>query len=543
MSTNDGSAPERALRPEPKAAEELIVVHPPTPFGPWRAALDHEPNGATLLDLLISPHDAAALIQRLPADDLYGHVLTIGLEDCTELLAMASGEQVRAMLDSEIWVRDELSVERLDPWLTALMHAGPDVLGQRMLDLDDEVLNWILKRSVRAVVIEDPEDFNPPEAEHVTTPDGRLCVVFPEGEPRDLPVKIFLDWLMRQDTELCLNLLLGAEAALDSVLQEEAYRWRTGRMADRGYVDYYEALAIYSPPPRDAVAVRAPVEGAAPHRWIAPLVDAEARLAAAFGALPEDTLDTVQAELAYVANMALSADRVDPWDSEAQAQTLARLRAGLGLGLDALGGGDAARDAAVLAATPLALIFRHGYARMVAVRGPLAAHRKALRLGDDAVGAVDVDALRPWAQALLGERHPQRPGGTPLATPADLAEANIVAGALAELATVAQVSHGTEVGLGARIVTAFARAAVGLQGDGPLPASMLAEAHRALFTRDGAWTDLARASMTAFWSGRGGQRASVRDGVFEQLRAEVGAVRAEAVEPRFVSLLWVDAEG
>ena len=55
------------------------------------------------------------------------------------------------------------------------------------------VLTEVLKASVQVLVIEDPEDFDAPDVERVRTPDGALCICFPESAPRDLPIKIFLD--------------------------------------------------------------------------------------------------------------------------------------------------------------------------------------------------------------------------------------------------------------------------------------------------------------------------------------------------------------
>ena len=108
----------------------------------------------------------------------YTRIRTIGLADADAVLALASDEQVRGLLDSDGWDRDELKMERLDPWLNALMRCGPDVLGQKLLSLDDSILTEVLKASVQVLVIEDPEDFDAPDVEHVRTPDGALLHLF-----------------------------------------------------------------------------------------------------------------------------------------------------------------------------------------------------------------------------------------------------------------------------------------------------------------------------------------------------------------------------
>ena len=40
-------------------------------------------------------------------------------------------------------------------------------------------------------------------------------------------------------------MLVGTRGELDTELEEQAYRWRSGRMADLGFADYYEALEVY----------------------------------------------------------------------------------------------------------------------------------------------------------------------------------------------------------------------------------------------------------------------------------------------------------
>lgn len=513
----------------------------PTDLGVWRAGLDRARNGHALLDALISPADAAQLVPKLPSEDLHAFIHQIGLADCTELLSLASGKQVREILDLEVWTRDRLSVERIDPWLNALMHAGPKVLAQRLLDLDDEVLNWVVRRSVTAVVIEDPEDFQPPDTEHVVTPDGRLVVLFPDPSERDLPVKIFLDVLMRDDSALCINLLLGASAALDSTLEEHAYRWRSARMADRGYVDYYEALVVYAPPPTDAVDGKATPSDAQhrdPHRWLAPIVEAEDRLMAAFSALDPEILAEVHDELGYVANMILSADRLDPWDFDAQAVSLQRLQAGLVLGLDVLGGGDPERDAAVLCDHPLSLVFRHGYARMVAAARPARAVRRALRTEADPVGAVDLADLHGWAEALVADRHPRKPDGSPLASADDLRLATQAATRIAALVSAAGDDRPTETGLATWLTTRLALHLMGRDAEPAIPADALEAAHRALFSAPGELSPEARAEGFVWWADRGAD-PEVLPVLLDEIVHELGQVRPEALEPRFARLFRV----
>lgn len=508
----------------------------PTDLGAWRAELQHARSGRALLDALLSPHDAGRLVSRLPVEDLHLYVRQIGLADAPELLALASGEQVRGILDAEIWEGDRPTTERLDPWLGALMHAGPLVMYRRLLEVDDALLNWIVRRSVRVQTLDDPEDFDPPDVEHVVTPDGRLCVCFPESAERDMPVKLFLDMLMRDDPAFCINLLVFAEAALDSVLEEDAFRWRSGRMADRGYVDPVEALAIYAPPPPlNSEQTGASDQVRAASRFVAPVVDAEARLAAAFDVMDADDREPARASLAYASNMALSADRVELWDLEAQEAVLKRVRAGLVLGLDRLAGpgADARADAEVLGSTPMAVTFRVGYQRMQAAVAPL---RKALSAGWLAgpagrLDGLDLPRVRSFAEALAA-RHPALPNGAPPRDADGLARMATAATLLAELGRVA-AERPREIGIGAWLFTRFARDVAGLDAVGPLPADRADAVIDALFA-DGALRPEARSAAEAWWTRLGGTRADALAVLLDEAVRQLGRP-----SDRPTTLLWV----
>ncbi|MEZ4472737.1 MAG: DUF6178 family protein [bacterium] len=506
-----------ALRPAPRER-----------FAAWRTTLERARSGSELLDAFISPADAPHLVPMLPVEDLHRAIHRIGLEDAVDILAMASGEQVQGLLDTEIWEGDELSSDRADPWLQALMAAGPDVLGRRLIDLDDELLNWLMRRSVQVIVVEEPDDFDPPDVEHVLTPDGRICICFPDPGERDLPVKIFMDWLMRTAPVYCIDLLIGSSAALDSSLQEDALRWRSGRLADRGYVDFYDALAIYAPPPAAPATPAATDDGPAPRHWLASLVDPEARLAAALERVAPDAAERLIAQLGYAANMALSADRREPWDLDGQAETLQRLRAGIVLGLDALGGAgaDPAADAELLLRLGPSVVFRNGYARMLAAAEPLRQRslRPRLRRGDDPVGAFDVPTWHAWAAGLCG-RHPACADGSPIG-PGQWIKAAAWARMLASLARVAGDERPAEVGVGAWLATGLARAVLGLDGFGPLPLDRFPEALAALFA-EGRLRPEARARAATWW-------ADVGDGQEETLACLLVAFTAQAasVDPR-----------
>ena len=247
------------------------------------------------------------------------------------------------------------------------------------------------------------------------------------------------------------RLLVGIRAESDAEMEEAAYRWRSGRMADLGFADFHEALAVYQE--LDPTSVRidaAPANSPRPRgesledaRARLPLVMAErleaktpfARAVAGLGS-PEEIADTHFA-LVALANRVLSADRVSPGDDEAVRKVLERVSATLDLAIEFLARGKAEREVAAVRGVPLQILHRLGFSLIGKVRRlAVALVRKnpfaVLRPSIDVFEAEDADILaslsrpRPFFPRILEE--PPDPGERPFATLADLSAATSAVG-------------------------------------------------------------------------------------------------------------------
>lgn len=379
----------------------------------FKTAIQNAKDGRQMLARLTDHPNANELIPQLSVDDLYLCLQMVGVEDSETVLALATGAQVQGLVDIDGWQRDKILPERVQPWLQALMRAGPEVLTRRMLDLDDALLMFLVHHHVDAYMIEDPDDFEPPSERYVFTPDRQTCLVFKTDDDLNLPIRIFLDTLMRFDAAHCLNLLAHVNSTLMTNLEEQSFRWRAGRVADRGYIDYYDALRIYAPLPTGYAHTRPQVvEGFTPSlkskalmRWRQP----DEPLARAVRQLSHSELETFHYETALASNMALSADRVELWDTGGQHLVLQRIRKGIQLGLLLQLGTHATDEMLVqhLKARGVIELFRAGYQAtqraVTSVRR--STKRNAFRSDASALGALDLPLLETWAERL-NQRHP-----------------------------------------------------------------------------------------------------------------------------------------
>ena len=441
------------------------------PLSPFRAELG---RGRRLrrADALLAERDVEAAVRALPGDELYYVLHELGHHDAGHILAAATAEQLQVVLDFALWQRDRIGPDALAEWVEAMAHAPPERIGRWLAGLDAELVALLLRRGARIYDLTQEPPPEEPEGTFFPTPDGFFLLDVlglpgedgappSEGDEHDRAAVIIrlVDSLYRSDKDLARRLLVAATGELDSDLEETAYRWQRGRMADLGFADYYEALEVYreldlasvrigeaKPPSLRSAVAPAGADGAAlrvPTALAQRLTDLSgspfARAAQKLAA--GDEIDELRFALVALTNRVLAADRVAPGDDQTVAGALQRLAATLDLAVERLAPGDDDRAAAALRTIPLVRLFRAGVTMIGKVRrlalafvrgGPFGRRGAALAEPDDAAVLDALGRARPLYPRLLD----QPPGGgeRPFQSLADLARA----GAAVERAAAAQ---------------------------------------------------------------------------------------------------------
>lgn len=374
-----------------------------------------------ILERLLDRPDSARLVRQTPVQPLYLFLRSLGLADAGELLALCSSEQVQAFLDLDGWERDRVLPQRVFLWLAALRDLGHEKLTAHLRRLDAELLTTLLGPRLRVYELNDEDRPPPEEAEGLfyTTPDRLYLIDIvpdPEGEPdgevdRALLIRSLLEDLYRSGIDFARSIVMAARWDAGAETEERAYRFRSGRMADLGYVDYYEALKVYvlvdpaKPPPSPGqVAAHAPPPGAVPTGSARPpeptepgaapigaaglvgprsavwreLVPRLAEPDFAFGRAVAELSDEEQAkllgELLMLGNQVMAADRVELGDVEATRHCLQRVAGYLSLGLEFRqrqrepGASPAPGPGSLLRQLPILYLFRLGHSLTVQLR-------------------------------------------------------------------------------------------------------------------------------------------------------------------------------
>jgi len=99
-------------------------------------------NTETLLQRLLNAPDLAKIVPQMPPEQLHRVITTCGLEDCAEVLALVTPEQLTRILDVDVWragapgTDEQFDTDRFGLWIAVLMEAGPTVAAEKVMGLD-----------------------------------------------------------------------------------------------------------------------------------------------------------------------------------------------------------------------------------------------------------------------------------------------------------------------------------------------------------------------------------------------------------------------
>ena len=413
------------------------------PLSRFRASLTR-PRGVRRMDALLEAADPAAAVAALSVPDFYFLIKEVGLADADDLVALATPDQIRGCLDLEIWDRDRVQLEAIAPWLTSLLEAGFEKVAEIWSGLDSELRALFIART--AIIVDHSLGEELPDDEErptFTTPDTFFTVIVTaEREDEVRLVYRLIDDLYRSDQQLARHTLLTARSELLSELEETSYRWRSGRMADLGYADFYQALEVFRPIDPDSVrldeatAETADTASEEPRASGLPAPVAEPIAGTFLARALEQVTDAAEAErleaaLIHLVNRVLSALRIRPGDEEAVRPATGAAAATLSIGLESLCGGRLERAPAALAAVSLTRLHRLGHSlvlrlgRMARLLAP-----RALTAGEPSVSVLEA-LLRPRPLFPTVLDDPPGASGRPFR---DLADLRTVAGHLTDLA-------------------------------------------------------------------------------------------------------------
>jgi hypothetical protein len=417
--------------------------------------------------------DASSLVPELPAQGFVRVARRLQQEHRLDLvLAHATPDQITSLLDLDAWVHDRLIVTRARMWLLAIAELYSGVgkprgaLVELMYGMDPEI--WTLALGVDTQVMDlDPHDDGARDEAHDRlahlltwdSPDGFFVVGVPDDENGRMALAT-IDHVYSDDLAEGRKLLLSIQSMLEGQIEEDLLRWRSGRLADLGFVEWEEAMKLFRPydhraaaeePARDFAYLKRENEALTPVTWVS-----AGLLRRVMNRLDDAEHGVRSREFLLLVAEVMAAQRFPAGDERLQERAIDQTQSTVSLGLELLlthappshappelsGPSDPeAFLAERVRAIGLRDVFRVGYGALDKLRKAVAALQRTARVSLTAPGSL-LD--RPWGPAIaaLGRWYPEVPisasskGTRPLRTFADVREATrfvAEAGALARL--------------------------------------------------------------------------------------------------------------
>ncbi|MBK7858650.1 MAG: hypothetical protein IPJ65_08520 [Archangiaceae bacterium] len=303
------------------------------------------------LDAMMEEVDGRALVSSLPAEDVYGTIVDVGLNDSTEVVQLATPEQFRTFVDLAAWSRDRMDPIEVLHWLRAGRGDDEEEYLHKLKALDIEIVELLFKKLVTLYDLEEDPDANP-EGITIETPEGKWLVELSLDGADGVALRQLTMDLMAQSPFELSRFLEAVRWETTAELEETAYQFRSARLADLGFPPMEEAVKLFAwvDPAKYAPAKAAPA-----------LATQESFVAAAFAGLDAHERNVLEAQVRYLVNSALVAEGAEPGDPPSIRRLSEQARDYLNLGLEHLCGGDPRSAAEVLRERPLKLVFQIGF--------------------------------------------------------------------------------------------------------------------------------------------------------------------------------------
>ena len=338
------------------------------------------------MDAILNARHPAALVHSLPETDLFFLVQDIGPEDALPLLALASNAQWDFMLDMATWKGDRIENRSVTRWLNLRYLADPDRFLRWFHSEDPEFIEWYLFRNIQIRALE-------PDEEPADIPDAFMTIdnviyfrFLPESgemesseadidasdtdEERYTFITRFLEKLYSEDPIQYQNVMLETSTILPAETEEEAWRIRNVRMAEKGFLPFDEAIGVYQPLKPDAIPKRIISKKRTGEPYLpvpvyaSGMLDDDNLFSRSLQVLGQDRiLPEIQTELASLINQLVVADQ-KTIASKADIEKVVKKAVGyLSIGLERLSTTplDAVRSASLIRSRLLSGIFRVGY--------------------------------------------------------------------------------------------------------------------------------------------------------------------------------------
>ena len=365
-------------KPDQKAIERFHALQEKR-----RQLLALEPKEA--MARILDDPQPVALVHSFPEQDFYFLIHEIGPGDALPLLSLASNRQWDHLVDLDTWQKDQIDIRAVSRWLDLLLESDSKRFMNWCLNERLEFAEFYLFKNIEVRIREhdqDPSEFG----EEFFSLDNTYFIRFidqpadaAENKITEEQRKKFINRLVENLSEFDFRkfqgVLLEAAHVIPAEAEEECYRMRNVRLAEKGFLPFDEAIGIYQLVKPEELAKQSAkfLPPAADPSSLYPvpmypirMLSEDNHFTRALAAIePQNLLPHIQAEFANLCNRIIVADHKTIRERDQLRDIVKKACGYLSIGLERLSDKRAKPDphqtAALVTRHPLQQIFRVGF--------------------------------------------------------------------------------------------------------------------------------------------------------------------------------------
>jgi len=308
------------------------------------------------LDLILEAPSPATLVQSFPDQDLYYLMHKIGPYDFIPILAMATSLQWEYILDVETWDNDRLDLDLMTKTFDLLFQADPQRLLRWVIKEKPDYFEFYLFKNME-IFVREHDELPPEDFDDYITIDDKFYFRFPEKPwdgDEDLPeqrnqqeaselIEKMVKAVAQMDLSVYHGLLLETCSILTAETEEEQFRLKNLRLAEKGFLPAHEALGIYQPTRLSSLRKRPEKERfnptfdpdiPLPPQFFAQFIEGDDLFVKSLKLLDPEFMVHLESELAALINKIISADKIKLRSKEDLEKAVSKACAYLNLGLE-----------------------------------------------------------------------------------------------------------------------------------------------------------------------------------------------------------------
>ena len=278
--------------------------------------------------------------KALPAQTLYMGVRQLGVTGSAELIAMASIEQCRLLLDFDCWDKFHFNEARFWDWLEVTTESNDYSLLRKVLNsIDLKLIALMIERHVRVEFFEETTD-EPPGPNYYTPDRGYTWIgIMIENHHQRFLLGRLLAFLFESDHKVFYQLVGVSGVETESSLEEQSYKERNNRLSDEGIPDPEVSFEIHAPITERVFQSLLANSSQRRDSSVVPRVEPivyDGSTLRPLESLVENTRyrEEIESELTLIANAALIHFNVDISNLEDTLHFLSKVRGALNIGLE-----------------------------------------------------------------------------------------------------------------------------------------------------------------------------------------------------------------